>query len=64
MHKMWIQIRRMAFKAINGFYPEQKSLIERYPPNAKAFVTHYSSVELPDEAFVKQPRKYHEDKHE
>ena len=47
LHKLWY-----------GFYPEQKTLQERYPASPGAFVTSYSSVDLPEEAFVKQPRNY------
>lgn len=47
---------RWLHKLLYGFYPEQKTLQERYPPNPRAFVTNYSSVDLPDEAFVKESR--------
>jgi hypothetical protein len=38
--------------------PVGRTLRERYPPNKDAFVTHYSSIELTDEWFVKFPRNY------
>ena len=40
------------------FRPVGSSLRERYPPSPSAFVTHYSSVDLPEEAFVKESRKF------
>jgi hypothetical protein len=38
--------------------PKGSTLRQRYPPAPGAFVTHYSSIDLPDEAFVKHPRRY------
>ncbi len=38
--------------------PIGKTLKERYPPNKDAFVTHYSSIELTEDWFVKSPRNY------
>lgn len=36
--------------------PTGRTLQERYPARPGAFTTHYSSVELTEEAFVKKPR--------
>jgi hypothetical protein len=38
--------------------PKGSTLRQRYPPAPGAFVTHYSSIDLPDEAFVDRPRCY------
>lgn len=38
--------------------PVGRTLQERYPANPNAFVTHYSSIELTEDAFVKEPRNY------
>lgn len=43
---------------IEGPPPTGRTLQERYPPGPGAFVTHYSSIDLPEEAFVAQPRHY------
>lgn len=50
----WAWLRRWWY----GFDPEvQRTLQERYPPGPNCrFVTSYSSVELPEEAFVKEAR--------
>jgi glycosyltransferase involved in cell wall biosynthesis len=37
-------------------YVTEKHLQSRYPPNPRAFTTHYSSADLSDEAFVSRPR--------
>src|SRR5207247_5572839 len=34
----------------------ERALQRRYPPGPRAFTTHYSSIDLPDSAFVKAPR--------
>ena len=36
------------------------ALQQRYPPRPGAVTTHYSSVELPEAAFVKEPKIYHD----
>lgn len=38
--------------------PVGRTLQERYPAAPGAFVTSYSSIDLPEEAFVKEPRRY------
>lgn len=38
--------------------PTGQTLQERYPAAPGAFVTSYSSIDLPEEAFVKEPRRY------
>ena len=41
-------------------YVTEHHLQRRYPPNPLAFTTHYSSADLPDEAFASAPRHYQE----
>ena len=51
---------RRFLRWLEGPPPAGRTLQERYPPGPGAFVTHYSSVELDDEAFVARPRTYAE----
>jgi glycosyltransferase involved in cell wall biosynthesis len=46
------QLRSQCVKACAAAYVTQYALQHRYPPAKKAFSTYYSSVELPDTAFV------------
>ncbi|MEC4812918.1 MAG: glycosyltransferase family 4 protein [Scytonema sp. PMC 1069.18] len=46
------QLRNQCVQACATAYVTQYALQRRYPPAKKAFSTHYSSVELPDTAFV------------
>jgi glycosyltransferase involved in cell wall biosynthesis len=46
------QLRSQCVKACAAAYVTQYALQRRYPPANIAFSTHYSSVELPDTAFV------------
>jgi glycosyltransferase involved in cell wall biosynthesis len=50
------QLRRQCAGACAAAYVTRHNLQRRYPPAAGGFSTHYSSVELPEEAFVSQPR--------
>jgi glycosyltransferase involved in cell wall biosynthesis len=50
------QLRRQCAGACAAAYVTQHSLQRRYPPAAGGFSTHYSSVELSEEAFVSNPR--------
>lgn len=50
------QLRHQCYHACAAAYVTESSLQRRYPPNPEAFVTHYSDVELPAEAFVSSPR--------
>ncbi|HAZ49447.1 MAG TPA: glycosyl transferase family 1 [Cyanobacteria bacterium UBA11369] len=50
------QLRRICAGAIAAAYVTERALQQRYPPAKEAFSTHYSSVELPVEAFVTAPR--------
>jgi oligosaccharide repeat unit polymerase len=49
-------LRRQCRGAAAAAYVTERALQRRYPPGPGAFSTHYSSVELPDEAFAMQPR--------
>jgi glycosyltransferase involved in cell wall biosynthesis len=52
------QLRRQCQRATAVAYVTEHTLQTHYPPNPAAFSTHYSSVELPDEAFASQPKKF------
>lgn len=39
-------------------YVTRESLQRRYPPDPRAFTTHYSSIDLPNEALVAVPRQF------
>lgn len=48
-------LRRLCRHAASVAYVTESALQQRYPPAPEAFTTHYSSVELPAEAFVCEP---------
>lgn len=50
------RLRRQCAGACAAAYVTQHTLQRRYPPPAGSFSTHYSSVELPEDAFVSDPR--------
>src|SRR5258708_12511067 len=50
------RLRLVCGRACAAAYVTEQALQRRYPPAPQAFVTHYSSVELPPTAFVKAPR--------
>ena len=50
-------LKRLCRNAASVAYVTGSVLQQRYPPAPGAFTTHYSSVELPDEAFVAEPRE-------
>lgn len=50
------KLRKQCGRACAVSYVTQRALQVRYPPNPCAFTTHYSSVELPEEAFAKEGR--------
>jgi glycosyltransferase involved in cell wall biosynthesis len=50
------QLRRQCAGACAAAYVTKYALQHRYPPASEAFSTHYSSVELPEAAFVPVPR--------
>ncbi|MEM9276015.1 MAG: glycosyltransferase [Cyanobacteria bacterium P01_F01_bin.143] len=54
-------LRRTCAGATSAAYVTEHALQRRYPPAQEAFSTHYSSVELPEIAFVKAPRSIPED---
>ena len=54
------QLRRQCAGACAAAYVTEQYLQQRYPADPDAFVTHYSSVELPDAAFVPAPRRIRE----
>ena len=49
-------LRRQCARACAVAYVTSYLLPERYPPHNAAPVTHYSSIDLPDSAFVAEPR--------
>jgi glycosyltransferase involved in cell wall biosynthesis len=50
------QLRRQCAGACAAAYVTEHALQRRYPPGPSAYTTHYSSIELPDAAFVSVPR--------
>jgi glycosyltransferase involved in cell wall biosynthesis len=56
--RWWVprQVRRVCRHACAAGYVTERALQDRYPPGPGAFVTHYSSIELSDAAFVAGPR--------
>jgi glycosyltransferase involved in cell wall biosynthesis len=57
------QQQQQCAQACAAAYVTEYSLQRRYPPAPDAFSTHYSSVELPDTAFVEMARPLHHNKH-
>jgi glycosyltransferase involved in cell wall biosynthesis len=49
--------RQQVSRAAAVSYVTSETLQRRYPANPGAYTTHYSSVELPEEAFVNTPRR-------
>ncbi|MDQ6861798.1 MAG: glycosyltransferase family 4 protein [Verrucomicrobiota bacterium] len=49
-------LRRECESACAAAYVTERALQNRYPAGEDAFVTHYSSIDLPATAFVEQPR--------
>jgi glycosyltransferase involved in cell wall biosynthesis len=56
--RWWVprQLRRQCAGACAVAYVTEHALQHRYPPAPSAFSTHYSSIVLPDNAFVPAPR--------
>ncbi len=52
------RLRRICASASAAAYVTESALQRRYPPAPSAFTTHYSSVELPSEAFAQAPRSH------
>lgn len=50
-------LRRQCAAACAAAYVTTATLQQRYPAPAAAHLTSYSSIDLPDEAFVQEPRK-------
>src|SRR4029077_15077047 len=50
-------LKRQCANACAAAYVTEHALQRRYPPAPHAFTTHYSSIELPDTAFVEAPRR-------
>jgi glycosyltransferase involved in cell wall biosynthesis len=50
------QLQRQCSRACAAAYVTEHTLQRRYPPGEEAFSTHYSSVELSEQAFVSTPR--------
>ncbi|MFI7603253.1 glycosyltransferase family 4 protein [Actinoplanes sp. NPDC049681] len=49
-------LRDQARRALGVAYVTERTLQERYPPGPQALSTHYSSIELPDSAFLPKAR--------
>lgn len=56
------QLQRQCAGACAAAYVTEKALQRRYPPAPGAFSTHYSDVELPEDAFVPAPRPHQTDR--
>lgn len=50
------QLRQQCAGACAAAYVTERALQRRYPPAPEACTTHFSSIELPDTAFVEVPR--------
>jgi glycosyltransferase involved in cell wall biosynthesis len=48
-------LKQQCAHATAAAYVTSEALQKRYPPNPKAFTTHYSSIQLTEEAFIKTP---------
>ena len=59
MFRWWFTraLKRQCANACAAAYVTERALQHRYPPAPHAFTTHYSSIDLPDAAFVEAPRK-------
>lgn len=53
------RLRRQCQMACATSYVTEFALQQRYPPASRAWTTHYSSVELPETAFVTRSRTIH-----
>ncbi len=59
LHWWWPRtLRAQCAEAAAATYVTEHTLQRRYPASINAFRTHYSSIDLPDDAFVEQPRDY------
>jgi glycosyltransferase involved in cell wall biosynthesis len=52
------QLRHLCSHAAAVSYVTKAALQRRYPPSSKAYITNYSSVELREGAFSREPRSY------
>jgi glycosyltransferase involved in cell wall biosynthesis len=52
------RLRAQCRQAAAAAYVTEYALQQRYPSGPGAFITHHSSVDLPDEAFAAQPRVF------
>ena len=53
------RLRQQCSGACAAAYVTEHALQRRYPPAKGAFLTHYSSIDLPDTAFASHPRSVH-----
>jgi glycosyltransferase involved in cell wall biosynthesis len=58
--RVWFsaQLRRQCRAASAVAFVTEHTLQHRYPPSPTGFATHYSSVELPEAAFVPAPKRF------
>lgn len=57
----WLAIRHLRAQcagASAAAYVTEHTLQRRYPPGSQAFITHYSSIDLPREWFTQEPRHF------
>ena len=59
LFRAWFRrsLRRQCARATVVAYVTERTLQRRYPPGPETWATHYSSVELPPEAFVDAPSR-------
>ena len=55
---MFMAQRRLCRLAQASAYVTKETLQQRYPPASGAFTTNYSSVQLPDDAYIDEPRVF------
>jgi glycosyltransferase involved in cell wall biosynthesis len=53
-----LQLKRRATRACAVAYVTERHLQRRYPPNSRAFTTHYSSADLTRTAYAFAPRRH------
>ena len=53
-----LELRRRATDACAVAYVTERHLQRRYPPNPRAFTTHYSSADLTEAAYAAAPRRH------
>lgn len=57
-HWLTLEMRRQVARASVASYVTERALQRRYPPLSASFNTHYSSIRLPRDAFVREHHRY------